>query len=120
MRPADHLFFHLPDKRQLQRSAREWGDHAGDLVLRGRLLGRRGGRHIRHGAWHAADFAEDLGERSAHQAARLGRQIKRHPVAAVGVAAAVAGAAWLACRWWKQRQRPRYVQPPIIDDIEEP
>jgi hypothetical protein len=62
-----------------------------------------------------AEFAEDAGYRATLQARRLRRQVRRHPLATLGVTVAAVGIVLLALRGWKQHQAAHDVIAPEHD-----
>lgn len=79
--------------------------YAGDIGDgAGRLLGR-GRRHARRNARQVVEFAEDLGDQARYQARRLQRQVRRHPLASAGIAAAVIGIGILVLATSRARKR---------------
>jgi ElaB/YqjD/DUF883 family membrane-anchored ribosome-binding protein len=90
--------------RHLRDVADDAADNAGLLLERGQRLARRTGKHARRRLHALADFAEDAGDRATLQARRLRRQVRRHPLATLGVTVAAVGIVLLALRGWKQHQ----------------
>jgi hypothetical protein len=89
--------------------------HAERLLDHGQRLARRGHKHARRRLHAIADFAEDAGDRATLQARRLRRQVRRHPLATLGVTVAAVGIVLLALRGWKQHQAAHDVTAPDHD-----
>lgn len=97
---------------QLHDSLDDASETTGTLVARGRRLSRRGGRKLRYRAGQAQDLATDIGEKTARQARRAKRQVERHPLASIGIAAViVAGAALLTARAIRRRREREVLAP---------
>jgi ElaB/YqjD/DUF883 family membrane-anchored ribosome-binding protein len=101
----------------MDEAGRHLHDYADDATNgAGRLLDR-GRRHARRNARQVAELAEDLGDQARYQARRLQRQVQRHPLAAVGIVAAVVGIGVLVLATSRARRRRREaaVMPPDHD-----
>lgn len=74
------------------------GNHADDLVERGRNLRRRFGRDKVDYARRLSHAAEDIADEANYQYRRLRRHVSRHPVATAAIVAGTVGAFLLLCR----------------------
>jgi ElaB/YqjD/DUF883 family membrane-anchored ribosome-binding protein len=97
--------------RHLRDVADDAVDNAGQWLERGQRLMHRSGKHARRRLHAIADFAEDAGDRAALQARRVRRQVRRHPMATMGVTVAAVGIVLLAWRGWKRHQAAQVVAP---------
>lgn len=68
------------------------GDHAGNLMERGRDMRRRFGRQKYDYAKRLSHAAEDFADEANYQYRRLRRQVSRHPVATAAIMAGTIGA----------------------------
>lgn len=101
--------------QQLHDSLDDTSDVTGSWLDRGRRMSRRGRRELRYRTDQAQDLASDIGVKAARQAHRAKRQVKRHPVVSIGIAAvALTGIALLTARAIR-RKREREVLAPDHD-----
>lgn len=97
---------------QLHDSLDDASETTGTWLDRGRRIGRRSGRKLRYRAGQAQDLASDIGEKASRQARRARRQVARHPLASIGIAAvAVAGVALLTARAIRRKREREALAP---------